>query len=172
MINLTGETSDIMGMLRIRLFVFLAALLIAVATGGCVEKTLMPAVKMLVERVVPHRVHTTTTSASGLPTVTITLTPQSPVPSLLKSYRIDYETSLGEALPGVAVPETPLEIYIPPDGSTDIEIPVYSLNLVELFALSPSNISPLKATIRLTIWDYNNNTIHRNATCLVYKPEG
>ena len=138
--------------------------------SGCIEKTLKPAVIMKVAQVSPYRVFPTGTGTSDLPTVDVLLTAQSGVPSKLLSYAVTYQTSQGQALPQLRIDETPMELLIAPSADTTITLPVYTSRVVDLFDLTLSDISPLKASIRLTIHDENNNTIAKEAHCLLYPP--
>lgn len=152
---------------KFTLFVFAA--FAALFASGCVEKTLYPAVMVLVEDIDPDEV-AYTEGATELPKVTLTLTPQNGVPSSLVSYRISYFTRLSESIPELRVEETAFDLYLPANTQTAVTIPVYTTRVVDLFSLSQSDIAPIKAVITLTIKDVNGNTIQKDAHCNLSAP--
>jgi hypothetical protein len=146
------------------LLLFAQVLLLA----GCLNKTIYPAVLLIVDSVEPYQLVPTATDTASLPTVSVTLVTQSRVPAYLKGFSVSYTTNLGEPLPYLTIEELPLLTTLQVSGSTQVTVPVYSSRVVDLFELSPSSIAPIKATITLRIQDANHNTIFREALCLLY----
>ncbi|MBF0499877.1 MAG: hypothetical protein HQM09_07080 [Candidatus Riflebacteria bacterium] len=139
---------------------------------GCSEKTIYPAVLQTVVSVTPYEITPTAISATGTATVTqpsIALRSDSGVPSQLKSYSVAYSTNLGQNIPELRIEETPYDLFLAQNATTNIPVTVYTQRVVDLFSRSTSNISPIRATILLTINDANGNTTQREASCLLYQ---
>ncbi len=143
----------------------------AVFLSGCIEKTVLPAVLVTVAKVEPYDLIPTATETSALPTVDVTLDFESAVPTNLRSYSITYRTRAGQALPELTVPETPYQIKFSPTAGQVVTLRPYTSRVVDLYELTPSAISPIVATIRLTLEDVNGNTVFREATCRLFKPQ-
>lgn len=137
---------------------------------GCIEKTILPTVMITVAKVDPYDLVPTSTATADLPAVQITLDFETPVPTNLVSFSIAYQSKVGQALPELAVPPTPYEFKFTPAAGQTITISPYTRRVVDLYDLSPSDLSPIIATIRLTFQDVNGNTLTRDATCRLFKP--
>jgi len=141
--------------------------------SGCIEKTLYPAVILTVVSVTPNELRITSTETTGtsitFPSTVIVLKSETQVPATLVSYSVSYSTNLGQSLPALRIEETPYDLFLAGGGSADITISPYTQKVADLFELSTSDISPIKATITLTVKDVNGNTVNREAHCLLYK---
>ncbi|MFZ2957872.1 MAG: hypothetical protein WA705_13375 [Candidatus Ozemobacteraceae bacterium] len=155
-----------------RNFLFGLFSLAAIALTGCTESTIFPAVVQTVVSVSPYEITPTAMNASGTVTVsqlTIALKTETGVPSRIVSYSIAYATNLGQPISQLRVEETPYDLYLAPSVSTNIPVTVYSQRVADLYAQSTSDISPIRATVILTVKDVNGNTVKREASCLLYK---
>lgn len=137
---------------------------------GCIEKTLKPEAILEIPSVSPYELVPTATDTASLPETTVTVNSINTIPCNLKSYSINYYTKFGEIIPSLAVPSTPIEYKLAAGGTIDVTVKPYTRNLVELFELSSSDISPISARINLVFKDYNDNYISREASCLLHKP--
>lgn len=145
--------------------------------SGCIEKTVLPALILSVTSVTPYELKPTsatdaTTGATTytLPTTVIALRSMTKVPARLVSFNISYSTRIGQPLPSLRIDETPYDLYLTPDSTINITMSPYSERVLNLFLFSTSEISPIRAVMTLTVKDVNNNTIHRDAHCLLLKP--
>lgn len=157
-------------MLRRMAWVILALGIVSLTETGCIEKTILPTVMITVAKVEPYDLVPTSTATADLPTVQITLDFETQVPTNLVSFSIAYQSKVGQALPELAIPTTPYEFKFTPAAGQTITISPYTRRVVDLYELSPSDLSPILATIRLTFEDANGNTLTRDATCRLFKP--
>ncbi len=110
--------------------IFLSLMLVLAASqSGCIQKALFPEAHFTVVSVTPDKLRATVTEAEAagagegeeestttekkvtLPSTVISLNPDFQIPADLVSFSISYTTRLGEAIPAVAVPETPYEAF-------------------------------------------------------------
>jgi len=103
-----------------------------------------------------------------LPGTAISLLSDTNIPANLVSFSITYTTRLGDAIPSVAVPETPYSLQIPGEATTEISMNPYTRRLFNLLELTSSDISPVNAKIVLNIKDINGNRVQVAANCLCY----
>ncbi len=162
-----------------RSILFPTALFFLLFLTGCIEKTVYPAVVITVDKVEPYQLEVTdysvAASASGtvtLPTTAVSLKVQTGVPSWIKAVSIVYTTKLDQPLPELEVKETPFDLFLTPSTSNDVTVKPYTLKVLELYELSSSEISPIKASITLKIKDANGNDTYVQTTCLLLKPAG
>jgi len=151
-----------------------AALFCSLFLSGCLEKTLFPPVLLTITDVTPYKVLPTVAEASGtanLPTVVVSVRADSQVPAKMTGFAVSYRTSVGEAVPSLAIPFTPYDLVLTTGGTTAITFSPYTPRVVTLFQETSSDIAPLMATILITIEDQNRNTVHKEAHCLLYEPE-
>jgi hypothetical protein len=154
-----------------KILVSLVLLVAAFLSTGCIDKTFKPEVSLEIPSVIPYELYATATDTASLPTTTITVTSISPIPCNLKSYSISYFTKYGDSIPGLSVNSTPVELKLEGEGTVDVTVKPYTSQVVDLFELSGSDISPVTAKINLVFKDYNDNMVSKEAHCLLYKPD-
>jgi hypothetical protein len=168
-----------------KLLFLTAMLVLAFSQSGCIQKALFPEAHFTVVSVTPDKLRATVTegeAAEGeegstdteaekkvtLPSTSISLNSDSQIPADLVSFSIYYTTRLGEAIPAVAVPETPYNLKIAPGAATEIPMSPYTTRLYTLLELTRADISPVNAIMGFTIKDANGNKTHIEASCLIY----
>jgi len=169
-----------------KLLFLVAMLVMAFSQAGCIQKVLFPEAHFTVVSVTPDKLRATvseeeaaaegeegstdtaTEKKATLPSTVISLNSDSQIPADLVSFSIYYTTRLGEAIPAVAVPETPYNLKIAPNAATDIPMSPYTTRLYTLLELTRADISPVNAIIGLTLKDANGNKTHVEASCLIY----
>ncbi len=143
-------------------------------TVGCIQKTVFPAVLLTVTTVTPFTSEPTKPANASDPItmadIAVSVKADTQVPARLLSYSVDYATRLGDAIPGISVPETPYDLLLTPGGITTINFSVYTGKVLNLFFNTSSDISPILATINFSIKDVNGNTVKMQAHCLLKKP--
>ncbi len=143
-------------------------------TVGCIQKTVFPAILLTVTGVTPYEVKPTLpvgSAAVTLQSVAVAIRADTQVPANLKGYSVTYQTKLGDAIPQVSVPFTPLELLLTLGGTTNITLNPYTQDVVTIFNNTNSQISPILATIHLDVKDVNGNTVTVVAHCLLHKPQ-
>ena len=141
---------------------------------GCIQKTVFPVVLMTVTAVTPYEVKPTLpvgSAAVTLSAVSVSLKADTQVPANLKGYSVTYQTKLGDDIPQIAVPFTPLELILTVGGTTIVSLSPYTQDVVTLFNNTNSQISPILATMHLDVKDVNGNTVTMVAHCLLHKPQ-
>jgi len=144
-----------------------------VALPGCIQKTIYPAILLTVVSVTPFELRPTAPTGSAtitLPSVVVALRSDVQMPANLVAYSFAYETNLGSPLPQLAVGPIPIELSLTVGGTTNITLNPYTQTVVDLFSNTTSEISPIKATILLDVKDVNENTVRKEAHCLLYRP--
>lgn len=154
-----------------RFFSLLILIFSATLLTGCIEKTFKPEAILEVTSLSPYELIPTATDTASLPTTSITVTSINTIPCNLKSFSVSYLTKFGEVIPSLAIPTTQIETKLAAGGSIDVVVKPYTARVLELFELSGSDISPIRAQISLVFKDYNDNLISREANCLLYKPD-
>ncbi|RCK81511.1 MAG: hypothetical protein OZSIB_0645 [Candidatus Ozemobacter sibiricus] len=129
---------------------------------GCLEKTLLPRAEIHISKVEPADFVASTTTA--LSQVTITCALENKIYANPVSYSVSYRTNTGQALTSVRLPETPIHGRWESDSVTVVITP-FSAQLLDLVKLTPSLITPITATIRLTFRDANDNLIVKEVYC-------
>ena len=156
-------------MVRRKQLLLVMAGMLSILLGGCMEKTLYPAVNLTVEAVEPSE---TTLDVGGPPgEVTISLKTEEGVPSSLEAFSISYFTRMGEPIPKLEITRTPKHQFLPPAATNDIVLNPYTVYVLDLYDLSSSDISPIQANMTLYVRDVNGNEVQRTATCLLHKPK-
>lgn len=154
-----------------RLVIFSFLVIAAFFSTGCIDKTFYPATELEITSVTPYEVIPTATGTADLPTISIAVKSISKIPCSLNSFSIKYFTRLGEEIPSLAANSVPINYKIEAEATLDVELRPYTLQLVDLFELSSSQISPVTAKITLNFDDVNGNLVSREAHCLLYKVE-
>ena len=143
----------------------------AIFSNGCIDKTFYPATEIEVVGVDPYALIPTATDTASLPTTQITVNSLSKIPCTLKAASVAYYTSLGDEIPYLGVSRQPMEMKLDAEGTLAVTMNVYPKALVDVFELSNSDISPVKARITLHFNDINGNWVDRDAHCLLHKYE-
>lgn len=166
---------------------FTCLLCAAVLLNGCIDKTLYPSSELVVIAVEPYILTPASTDLTSLPSTSVTVNIANKVPCRLKSFSVQYFTPSGEPLPQLAINKQSQEriININQDNLSEVSeeadtsqlgqaaftVYPYSVDLFNLFELSTSNISPVKARITLHFLDVNGNWIDLDAHCFLKKFE-
>ncbi len=153
----------------VKSLLFIFAALVALFATGCIDKTVYPATELQVTSVEPYALIPTATDTASLPTTTITVKSQSKIPCSLKSISARYFTVHGEEIPLLAISRQEIQTSLDAEGEATIELGPYSSALLDLFELSASKISPVKAQITMHFLDINGNWVNLEAHCLLYK---
>ncbi|KAF1081316.1 MAG: hypothetical protein GQF41_2122 [Candidatus Rifleibacterium amylolyticum] len=166
-----------------KIIFFSLMLVLAASQSGCIQKALFPEAHFTVVSVTPDKLRATvteTTAAEGseettgtetkvtLPSTVISLNSDSQIPADLVSFSIHYTTRLGEAIPAVAVPETPYSLKITPGEAVEVPMSPYTTRLYTLLELTRADISPVNARMTFLLKDGNGNKVHVEASCLIY----
>ena len=152
-----------------KLTLLFIGILLSTCLSGCIERTLYPAVNLTVEGVDPYE---SFPSAGAEPTeVSISLKTEEGIPSNLEAFSIAYYTRLGEPISKLEVPKTAKHQFLPAATANSISITPYTAYVLDLYELSSSDISPIRADITLYVKDVNGNRVERIASCLLYKPK-
>ncbi|MDD3148705.1 MAG: hypothetical protein PHD82_15530 [Candidatus Riflebacteria bacterium] len=125
----------------------------------------------MVTSVSPYALIPTATDTASLPTTEITVLSQSKVPCSLKSLGVNYYTAFGDEITSLAVNNQQIEMKVDAEAELVIGVSPYSAGLVDLFELSSSQISPVKAKISMNFLDINGNWVSLDAHCLLYRYE-
>ena len=149
--------------------VFCFVVIAAFFSNGCIDKTIYPSTELQVTKVLPYALIPTATDTASLPTTVVSVRSQSKIPCTLKSMSARFYTAQGEEIPLLSVSNQEAEIILDAEGQVDITVRPYSSVLVDLFELSASQISPVKAQITLHFYDINGNWVNVDAHCLLYK---
>ncbi len=155
----------------VKSLLFIFAAFAAFFAGGCIDKTVYPATSLQVTSVEPYALIPTATDTASLPTTTITVRSQSKIPCSLKSISARYFTVNGEEIPLLAINNQELQMSLDAESEATIELGPYSSTLLDLFELSASRISPVKAQITMHFLDVNGNWVDLEAHCMLYKYE-
>ncbi len=148
----------------------LCLLLIAVITTGCSNKDIYPASDIQITSVSPSSILPNTKDFSSIDEGTISMQLLNSIPCELVSYDISYKTALDEPITGISLNNIPVNIPLTGEGSTaDLTLKPYSQQLINIFENTPSNISPVKATVSLHFKDVNKNETTRYAFFVLYK---
>jgi len=138
-------------------------------SNGCIDKTFFPSTELEVTSVTPYSLIPTATDTASLPTTQISVLSLSKVPCSLKGISASYYTVMGDEIPLLAVNNQQLEQKIDAEAAVVIPFSPYSSRLVDLFELSSSEISPVKARITMHFLDINGNWVNLDAHCMLYK---
>lgn len=76
---------------------------------------------------------------------------------------------MGDEIPLLALNNQQLELKVDAEATLVIPFSPYSSRLVDLFELSSSEISPVKARITMHFLDINGNWVNLDAHCMLYK---
>ncbi len=166
-----------------KLMLLLTLLFCAAVFSGCTDKFIFPEAHFTVVSVTPDKLRLpkkaeTTTTEEGteesaeesitLPVTSISLLSDSSIPANLVSFSITYTTRLGDPIPAVEVPETPYNLQLSANATTEVPMNPYTNRLFNLLELTNSDISPINARMLLNIKDLNGNKIQVEAHCLCY----
>lgn len=154
-----------------RIVMFVLLFVAAIFSNGCIDKTFYPATELEVTKVEPYALIPTATDTASLPTTQITVNSLSKIPCTLKAASCAFFSSLGDEITFLRITRQPMETKLDAEGSLDITMNIYPKALVDIFELSNSDISPVKAKITLHFNDINGNWVDREAHCLLYKYE-
>lgn len=146
----------------------LAMIFLALGLAGCVDKFVYPSARFTVTGVTPDRILLASATTIVLPGTSIALRSDFSIPSNLQSFSVTYTTRLGQPIPEIAIPETILNLLIAGGATTNIAMNPYTRRVFELLDGTQADISPLNATMHLTIKDVNGNTTQIGANCLLY----
>jgi len=161
-----------------KLMLLLTLLFCAAVFSGCTDKFFFPEAHFTVVSVTPDKLRlpkkaeTTTEEATEesitLPSTSISLLSDSSIPANLVSFSIIYTTRLGDQIPAIEVPETPYNLQLSANATTEVPMNPYTNRLFNLLELTNSDISPINARMLLNIKDLNGNKIQVEAHCLCY----
>jgi hypothetical protein len=143
----------------------------AILLNGCMDKTFFPAAELEVISVEPFASIPTSADVNSVPETQVTVRSLGKIPASLKKISLRYYTVFGDEISSIAVNDLPIEARIGAEEELTIDIRPYTVAVADIFELSSSQISPIKAKITLHFNDVNGNWVNREAHCLLYKFE-
>ena len=158
-------------MKRLEKTIFVLCLLVfTIITTGCSKKDFYPTSDIQITEVSPSNILPTSNDFSSIEDGVITMQLLNSIPCELVRYDISYKTVFNEPIDGIALNDIQANVPLTESGSSaELTIKPYSQQLLNLFETTPSNISPVKATVTLYFKDVNKNETTRTASFLLYK---